>query len=1103
MKKNEANAFREIACIYNNLNYASSEWADAGKEQLLEQARENRARVKKIENMENILSALYADKYGAVPELPEDELISLRGLDQASQCVRNEMAKPFVLNPPAGLFARKPKKEDYFAFGRSIQLLKYYYQITAVRQEAFAESFFYEVPVKLELCQSAITDAVENSPAYSHKYKTYTRPNGHEDAVYFGDVLRYFEKPEYMNPQLEGVIGETLRRACVVKGDMLHIPCNYRAGNPFVLFINHVYSIDHPEERQRSKNLLHNLIYQVIHAMPAYSYQFVYMDPLSAGSTLGELQGLTAVRDGNAYWLNQALYNNLYIMFDLVTNKDDYNKKLSELTERVGKVNTIKGATASVSEYNAKMFNADGAWADDAQIIPQQFVIIDNIHGLLSYESCQKLETLIGNAKKCGITVIMLSCRDRMTDMDEFEKKLMRIKGVDVIDWSPEGISISSSNALIGEEENGTFRYRFAPFDGPFQYPDYISSMEQELKPNLNVNTLFSDLFDIDKVWGTRDATNEIRVPVGVNDRGQITEISFGGSSVNGLLAGTIGCGKSSFLHTIINGVLMYYPPQEVELWLSDYKTVEFQRYMENTPANITYVGIARTKEYSLALIDKIYNEYERRALLFGESHATSMEEYRKTNGKDSMPRLLVIIDEFHVMSNHIKDEPDYSMKLGAILREARATGIGMLLSDQTCGVGLNGLKEDARLQLNCRMAMRTSIDEYNAVFNINNAAQVIPKVLNYEIVLRRETVKPNVNGVPVVNVFYEHSKTIYTPPEIRDIIAKKSIESYGTNEDLVSITSDLRAPADWDAILKESEQNALRRGFGLFPGVPKDLKAFIRIRMLDGYNENLISIGADDILQAEVMVHLVESICHSGLQPRIVFIASGNDDTFITAENWIYEFCDSHDFAELILDEENICKCIAELYDEMVNRRHHKSITEHIFIVWLGMPDLCRDMEHYKEGRPAALIKEGEGERSANSAGAKGLEEMFDSLFGTSEAGSAGAVDDEESEEDVLLYNATDEIRELLDEGPRRGIHSLVFNSAVSVSRRIKCAKFEYFNHKIAFRMSRDEAMDFLGNSRAIMTPENEIIDEETGVYYDGKSAVRFVPFINNMIEQ
>ena len=142
MKKNEANAFREIACIYNNLNYASSEWADAGKEQLLEQAQENRARVKKIENMENILSALYADKYGAVPELPEDELISLRGLDQASQCVRNEMAKPFVLNPPAGLFARKPKKEDYFAFGRSIQLLKYYYQITAVRQEAFAESFF-------------------------------------------------------------------------------------------------------------------------------------------------------------------------------------------------------------------------------------------------------------------------------------------------------------------------------------------------------------------------------------------------------------------------------------------------------------------------------------------------------------------------------------------------------------------------------------------------------------------------------------------------------------------------------------------------------------------------------------------------------------------------------------------------------------------------------------------------------------------------------------------------------------------------------------------------------------------------------------------------
>ena len=52
------------------------------------------------------------------------------------------------------------------------------------------------------------------------------------------------------------------------------------------------------------------------------------------------------------------------------------------------------------------------------------------------------------------------------------------------------------------------------------------------------------------------------------------------------------------------------------------------------------------------------------------------------------------------------------------------------------------------------------------------------------------------------------------------------------------------------------------------------------------------------------------------------------------------------------------------------------------------------------------------------------------------------------------------------------------------------------------AFRMSKDEAFDFLGNSKAIVTPDNEIIDEKTAVYYDGKTAVRFVPFIDERIE-
>lgn len=1100
-------SLKRIVNIYKDMTFVDDEWAGFDENQLAKSAEEHLRMAAGMLRMQDIIKALYADRFGSVPDLSEKELAQGHGLREAQEYVDRELKKPFVLDPPTGLFAKKPKREDYYAFGRSLQMMDYYHRLTAARQQAYAEELYKELQSDLSKCREICAEIRENDVGDQGCYEKYTRPGADAStALYIGNITQVIEVPEQLSPAAADAIDRILSNSGMVKDRVIHVPCSYDANEPFVLFVNHTYSLDHREDASLSSNLLHGLIYQVIRALPAYSYQFIYMDPLGAGNSLGELQGLTAVRDGNAFWLHQSLFNNLYVQFDLVTNKDDFHKRLTDLSAKVGKINTIRGSKGTVTEYNRGMFDEEGNTVDGAQIIPRQIVIMENVHGILSADDCQKIETLISNADQCGLSLVIVSSRSSDEQMDDFERRLSRNQMVDVLDWAPVGATLSTMTPMLGEEKKGTFRYGVEPYAVHIQYPQYVSSIAEEMKPNLSVNTVFSDLFDIDRLWAKRDATDGIQVPVGVNERGKIVEITLGGSLVNGLLAGTIGCGKSSFLHTIINGILMYYRPQDVEIWLSDYKTVEFLRYIDHTPANITYVGTARTKEYSLALIDKIYEEYERRAFLFGADQATSVREYRNIHGKDSMPRLLVIVDEFHVMSNHIKDEPDYSMRLGGILREARAMGISLLLSDQTCGVGLQGLKEDARLQLNCRMAMRTTADEYNAVFNINNAAAVIPKILNYEVVLKRETERIDENGMKKIVVYYDHVKTIFTPNEVRDRIAEKSIQEYGENEQLFSITSNLRAPVDWNNILENSQKIPLRRGFGLFPGIPRDLKAFLRIKMTDGYNENLISIGNDDVLQTEVMIHLVESLDHLDSSSSVKFLVSDNDDIFQTAEDWIKDYCRFHSTAELLLDEEDICKCIAELVAELDVRRRRKGDVERIFLVWIGMPDLCRDMEHYPSQKPESFQQKPENRslpEKTESDFHQDLDDMFNRLFGDASITTDVSEDEDFSEEkDLFLYNASEDIKVLLDEGARRGIHSLVFNTSVSVSRKIRCAKFESFNHKIAFRMSREDAMDFLGNSRFILTPENEIIDEETGVYFDGKSAIRFVPFINDQIE-
>lgn len=81
------------------------------------------------------------------------------------------------------------------------------------------------------------------------------------------------------------------------------------------------------------------------------------------------------------------------------------------------------------------------------------------------------------------------------------------------------------------------------------------------------------------------------------------------------------------------------------------------------------------------------------------------------------MPRILIVIDEFHKMSDHVRDDPEHKQMLTNILKEARSVGISLLLSDQTCGIGRRGLSEEGKEQLTLRMSMRSSIDEYNVIW--------------------------------------------------------------------------------------------------------------------------------------------------------------------------------------------------------------------------------------------------------------------------------------------------------------------------------------------------------------------------------------------------
>ena len=143
----------------------------------------------------------------------------------------------------------------------------------------------------------------------------------------------------------------------------------------------------------------------------------------------------------------------------------------------------------------------------------------------------------------------------------------------------------------------------------------------------------------------------KIEIPFAIDRRGRMTSIELGSPNyAHGLISGATGSGKSTMLHMIINSVVMNYHPEDVEIWLVDYKKIEFSVYIEDRPPHVKFIGIERNEEFTFSLLDLITEEYERRLDVFRQENVRNIDLYKKKRGMHSMARILLIIDEFHLM---------------------------------------------------------------------------------------------------------------------------------------------------------------------------------------------------------------------------------------------------------------------------------------------------------------------------------------------------------------------------------------------------------------------------------------------------------------------
>jgi len=203
------------------------------------------------------------------------------------------------------------------------------------------------------------------------------------------------------------------------------------------------------------------------------------------------------------------------------------------------------------------------------------------------------------------------------------------------------------------------------------------------------------------------DATDGLDVQIGVDSKGEPQHFAMGARGVHhGLVGGDVRMGKTNLLHVLISQLALRYPPEELELYLLDFKEVEFDAYLTERLPHARAITSRTDREFGLSMLRRFHEEIERRARLCREARVTDLPDYRRETGQ-VLPRALVIMDEFQVLfSEEDRLAREAGRLLADIAKRGAAFGLHLLLATQSPGGPLAAYLRPVYEQMALRIAL-------------------------------------------------------------------------------------------------------------------------------------------------------------------------------------------------------------------------------------------------------------------------------------------------------------------------------------------------------------------------------------------------------------
>ncbi len=851
-------------------------------------------------------------------------------------------------------------------------------------------------PLWAEL-QAGIAAAEKMFPAWTaENWGNWTPPKDFQNAATFGHIEIDLAK-----------FVETLP-----KSKRLALPCPPTLSIPLSLICPSQGSILFETGKsggEQAVAAINNIIYRIFATTPPGKLTFTIFDPVGLGQNFASLMHL-------------ADYEESYINSRIWTQSAQFEEKLAELNEHMEKIIQmyLRNEYATITEYNAEA----GAVAEK-----YHFLVVASFPANFSETAARRLRNIAASGARCGVfTFIHWDSRISPPQdfvPDELRKNSICISrsdtGFELSRWHPSGTKL-----LLDSPPTDEFATHF------------LHEVGQTSKDSTRVEVPFEQVAPPDTELWTEETTEELRVPIGRSGATKFQNLAIGkGTRQHALIAGKTGSGKSTLFHIIITNLAMRCSPEQVEFYLVDFKKgVEFKCYGARKLPHAKVVAIESDREFGLSVLQRVDDELRRRGDLFRKVGAQDVAGYKRLGGGESIPRTLLMIDEFQeFFTEEDRVSQGAAVLLDRIVRQGRAFGIHVLLGSQTLG-GAYTLARATIGQMVIRIALQCNEADAYLIMDQDNPA---PRLLSRP----GEGIYNDAAGAIEGNSPFQ---AVWLPDIVRDAALKKvrDLADKTPKEYPGPIVFEGNAPADVrDNLLLHEALETIPSNVPVQPGVwlgaPNSIKGPTEAVFNRQSGSNLLIVAQNEERNLTILTVALISLAAQFPKESARFVLLDNTPTSFPQREFLQHAVDAIPHEVTLANNGNLQETISSLAEELKKRGENTpSAAPEIFV-------LIQGIQNFKKLRQ---------------------EDEFSFSSSASEDAPAAA-----------LMN-------LITEGPARGIHVIITcDTYNNISRFLGRKALTEFEMRVVFQMSATDSASMidapnasaLGLHRALFYNERE----------------------------